>query len=275
MDRGQCNILPQKNSQYFSISFQEYKKEELLHINVSFVLQDILDINEVQGAFVTKISTQREWFDNRLTYINLKHHHHLNVLSDDDSELVWSPTFVYHNIKNGEKVKSDSHVSHRVWNVVRNQDNRYQQGDIDQPKNSHLYKGSENRMMLRKQYYIEWICVFNMVWYPFDSQTCGMHFYSINDFTALTPLTMSYEGPVELAEYFVKDIMICSQTLQNKTGISVVVTLGRPLINNIFTIFTPTILLLGIAHISRVFDKDHPDIVVMVCLTVILVQASL
>ena len=191
----------------------------MLHINVSFVLQDILEINEVQGAFVTKISTQREWFDNRLTYINLKHHHHLNVLSDDDSELVWSPTFVYHSIKNGEKVKSDSHVYHRVWNVVRNQDN--------------------------------------------------------NDFTALTPLTMSYEGPVELAEYFVKDIMICSQTLQNKTGISVVVTLGRPLINNIFTIFTPTILLLGIAHISRVFDKYHPDIVVMVCLTVILVQASL
>ena len=83
------------------------------------------------------------------------------------------------------------------------------------------------------------------------------------------PLTMSYEGPMELAEYFVKDIMICSQTLQNKTGISVVVTPGRPLINNIFTIFTPTILLLGIAH------KDHPDMAVMVCLTVILVQASL
>ena len=148
-------------------------------------------------------------------------------------------------------------------------------GDTDHPKNFHLCKGSENRMLLRKQYYIEWICMFNMVWYPFDSQTCGRHFYSFNDFTALTPLTMSYEGPMELAEYFVKDIMICSQTLQNKTGISVVVTLGRPLINNIFTIFTPTILLLGIAHISRVFDKDHPDMVVMVCLTVILVQASL
>ena len=129
--------------------------------------------------------------------------------------------------------------------------------------------------MMKKQYYIEWICVFNMVWYPFDSQTCSMDFYPFNDFTALTPGMMSYEGPMDLAQYFIKGVAMCPQTFQNKTGISVVVTLGRPLINNIFTINLPTILLLGITHISRVFDEDHPDMVVMVCLTVILVQASL
>ena len=54
----------------FAIFFNVSVFQELLVINVSFVLHDILDVNEVQGAFVTKISTQREWFDNRLTYIN-------------------------------------------------------------------------------------------------------------------------------------------------------------------------------------------------------------
>ena len=205
----------------------------------------------------------------------MKQHHYLNALSEKDRELIWSPKVVYQNIKNVEKVKRVFDASHLVWNVIRNKENVFQLGDISHTQNQHIYKGSDNRMIVKKEYYIDWICVFNMAWYPFDSQTCSMSFYPFNDFTSLMPARMSNEAPKELAQYFVKDIIMCSQTLKNKTGISVVVTLGRPLINNFFTIFTPTILLLGIAHISRVFDKDHPDMVVMVCLTVILVQASL
>ena len=254
---------------------QEHQKHKLLFINITFILQDILDVNEVDETFVTKVLIQREWFDNRLRYRNLKYDYYLNVLSEDDLKLIWYPKVVYHNIQHGEKIKRVSDVSHLVWNVIRNEDNRFQLGDISQPENSHIYEGSENKMMMKKQYYIEWICVFNMVWYPFDSQTCSMDFYPFNDFTALTPGMMSYEGPMDLAQYFIKGVAMCPQTFQNKTGISVVVTLGRPLINNIFTINLPTILLLGITHISRVFDEDHPDMVVMVCLTVILVQASL
>ena len=53
------------------------------------------------------------------------------------------------------------------------------------------------------------------------------------------------------------------------------VTLGRPLISNILTIFIPTILLVMISHVSKVFEEDHLDMVVMVSLTVILVQAQL
>ena len=254
---------------------QEQNKELSVCINISFILEDILDVNEVDESFVTKVVIQREWFDSRLTFKNLKQHHYLNALSEKDRELIWSPKVVYQNIKNVEKVKRVFDASHLVWNVIRNKENVFQLGDISQTQNQHIYKGSDNRMIVKKEYYIDWICVFNMAWYPFDSQTCSMSFYPLNDFTSLMPARMSNEAPKELAQYFVKDIVMCSQTLKNKTGISVVVTLGRPLINNFFTIFTPIILLLGIAHISRVFDNDHPDMVVMVCLTVILVQASL
>ena len=256
-------------------TLQDHKKEIFLFINVTVILQQILDINEVEEAFVTKIETEREWFDNRLTYTNLKSDDHLNVLSENDRELIWSPILVYHNIKNREQVKHVIGDAFNVWNVARNKDNRYQPGDISQPQNSHLYRGSDNKMVLRKQYYIDWICEFDIVWYPFDSQACGMEFYSFNDFTAIRPGRMFTEGPIQHNQYVIKDIIMCSQAIKNKSGLSVVVTLRRPLINNIFTIFTPTILLLGIAHISRVFDEDHPDMVVMVCLTVFLVQASL
>ena len=168
---------------------QEHQKHKLLFINITFILQDILDVNEVDETFVTKVLIQREWFDNRLRYRNLKYDYYLNVLSEDDLDLIWYPKVVYHNIQHGEKIKRVSDVSHLVWNVIRNEDNRFQLGDISQPENSHLYEGSENKMMMKKQYYIEWICVFSMVWYPFDSQTCSMDFYPFNDFTVHSSYT--------------------------------------------------------------------------------------
>ena len=58
-------------------------------------------------------------------------------------------------------------------------------------------------------------------------------------------------------------------------GLQVTITLRRPLLDNILKTFLPTILLVLISHVSKVFRKEHPDMVMMVCLTVILVQASL
>ena len=56
-----CPELPKLQKYYHQVLFWDTcKKEELPLINIPFVLPDILDVNEVQGAFVTKISTQRE-----------------------------------------------------------------------------------------------------------------------------------------------------------------------------------------------------------------------
>ena len=43
-----------------------------LRVNVSVDILDILDIDEVKETFTVKIDLTREWFDHRLTYLNLK-----------------------------------------------------------------------------------------------------------------------------------------------------------------------------------------------------------
>ena len=39
-----------------------------------------------------------------------------------------------------------------------------------------IYKGSENSIILFKEYVQEFTCYFDLIWYPFDRQRCYMNF---------------------------------------------------------------------------------------------------
>ena len=87
-----------------------------------------------------------------------------------------------------------------------------------------------------------------MKWYPFDRQTCKMWIkmppHSRNA-VRLNPKRIKYKGKRdELTEYSVDKIIFCSR----ESGARLVfeVTLSRPLMSSILTIYIPTLLLLGI-----------------------------
>ena len=65
------------------------------------------------------------------------------------------------------------------------------------------------------------------------------------DFVRLNPERIDYNGDrEELTEYSVDKILFC--TLSNRTKMVIEVTLSRPLIRSILTIYIPTLLLLVI-----------------------------
>ena len=247
----------------------------LLRVNISVEIQEILQIHEVEEAFTTKVSIKREWFDRRLNYKNLKTTPQLNRLYSEDYDSIWSPSVVYHNTAHDDAIKTTGRKQHQVWSIERNPDNHFTKGKVSEAHNIHLYDGVENKHIVKKQYNIEWICVFNMMWYPFDLQTCSMQMYCSNDFTSLHPVSLGYTGPTHLTQYKVESFTLCPMRINDKQGLEVVVTLGRPLVSNVLTIFIPTILLIVLSHVSKIFEDVHVDMVVMVSLTVILVQASL
>ena len=53
------------------------------------------------------------------------------------------------------------------------------------------------------------------------------------------------------------------------------VTLGRPIIDNLLTVFVPTILLLTISFAARFYADDHIEMVIQVNLTILLVLATM
>ena len=102
-----------------------------------------------------------------------------------------------------------------------------------------------------------------------------MEFVKGTDFTELQPVELDFNQDISLGRYTINNIQMCKSVVGNTEGIVVEISLGRPIVSNILTVFIPTITLMSISFISRVFVEDYVDMVVEVNLTIFLVLATL
>ena len=103
-----------------------------------------------------------------------------------------------------------------------------------------------------------------------------MEFVKGTDFTELQPVELDFNREISLGRYTIDSIQMCNSMVGNtEEGIIVEISLGRPIVSNILTVFIPTITLMSVSFISRVFVEDYVDMVVEVNLTIFLVLATL
>ena len=245
---------------------------DTLRVNMTLDIIDIVNIDQVKGLFYTLISVRTLWFDSELIYINLKEESQRNVLNEE-SKLLWSPSIVYAPVENTEKIKAMQDFT--SWKVVATNTSDYTLMEETETMNGFKYSGSTNRQDLTIQNSIEWICHFDLFWYPFDTQSCSLKFYIQQDYADLHPDMIVYSGPMQLTQFNIKNFTICSALVRDRRGVEATVIFGRPLVSNMLTVFIPTLILLCISHIANEFDKEYLDMVIGVNLTVLLVLASL
>ena len=102
-----------------------------------------------------------------------------------------------------------------------------------------------------------------------------MEFVKGTDFTDLQPIELEFNREISLDRYTINSIEMCNSMVGNTDGIVVEINLGRPIVSNILTVFIPTITLMSVSFITRVFVEDYVDMVVEVNLTIFLVLATL
>ena len=95
-----------------------------------------------------------------------------------------------------------------------------------------------------------------MAWYPFDTQLCSMDLgMEENDkiFVDLLSGNIRYEGPVDLALYYIK-----RKSIKNEgTTVRAEITLGRRLLSTVLTVYVPTFLLNVIALATNYFKVSY------------------
>ncbi len=69
-----------------------------------------------------------------------------------------------------------------------------------------MFRGSQNHILLLREFYQEFTCHFDLLWYPFDKQTCYMNFTIQGQTTKRLILrsdtdVVNYFGPEFLVEY--------------------------------------------------------------------------
>ena len=254
-----------------------YKKElapvpqsgENVKVNFSLSLLEI-EPREQTYTFTSKISFTRKWFDDRLMYKHLKPESgvEMNALLPEEQEVIWFPLLTPYNIRSQEDTKK-THVFD-VLAVIPNKTSTKLAEN-----NMHIFSGSENSLSLTKEYSIEWNCAYAYQWYPFDTQVCHMLFRSEKSSTNIHPSNLQYDRNISLDRYTLTRIRMCKSTINDKKAIIVGVTFGRPIVNNLLTVFVPTMLLVIISFTARLFAEEYIDMVIQVNVTVMLALATM
>ena len=231
---------------------RRFSKDDLLQMNVTMVVESFLELNEMGQTLKATFNLKIKWFDGQLTFRHLQRDTDLNFLWPSTYEKLWSPDIIFENIDpskdhHARRLRYTLRRDLTILPIVRNPGT----GNA-----SNIFKGSDHKIERSMEYTYFWRCVYVLKWFPFDHQTCNMEltfpkFY--RDFVRLNPESVEYHGDKnEMTEYSVDKILFCSQ--ENRTRLVLVVTLGRPLLGSILTIFLPTLLLL-IIRFTEGFKK--------------------
>ena len=259
------------------IKRQGYKKELAplplnggnVSVDLSLTILDV-ELSEPTESFIVKISLTRVWYDRRLTYRHLKKKAggEINSVLIEEQNAIWGPLFTFNNMRNKDSI-IDTDAPY-IFGVIPHENFTYVAHD-----NTHIFDGSENALSMTKELYVEWRCDYAYQWYPFDTQICRMEMISRTDKTDFHPVQLLHNPAISLSSYTLTRIKMCRSKLFEKEAIIVEVTMGRPIITNILTVFVPTTLLLVISFTARVFAEDYMDMVIQVNLTILLVLATM
>ena len=59
---------------------------------------------------------------------------------------------------------------------------------------------------------VDFICIFELSWYPFDTQNCFMNLtLDSSIFVMPSPKEVTYQGAVDLAQYYVKNTTMSAE----------------------------------------------------------------
>ena len=275
-DEKQCKIVALDEKRYIKDDVPESViRGEKLNVTLSMDIQNILDIREVTNVLILKFDLKKAWLDSRLQFYNLKPNIGMNTLSNIEKSMIWVPKIIFSNTQKDLTTKNDIKTFAKVF-----RNTEYNGSLISTSVNEDIlvYEGSINEIRMNRVYEVEFICTYDMRYYPFDIQICTINLIVDNNaaqFLKLQPGTLVYTGAPNFAQYYVMSYDIYSSKIKGKAGVKVSLTLGRRLLGVILTAYTPTILLNVIGHSTNYFKSFFFEAVVTVNLTCMLVLATM
>ena len=89
----------------------------------------------------------------------------MNTLTTKEKQSIWVPKLVFFNTKTKENTQNDD----KSFTLAR-RDSTYKFSETDVKDNIYIFPGSDNPFVMSRSYDVEWICDYDMRWYPFDTQ---------------------------------------------------------------------------------------------------------
>ena len=152
-------------------SILQVNQDKLSKINKCHPSILLLQIDEIGETFYVSFNQDAAWIDPRLVYKNLKRNTDLNVLSEDETDAIWTPQIVFYNTKGKEESVADERT---ILSVIPGEEFKFERTDQTTFENIYMFQGGENNLKLSKTHDTKFLCQYDMAWYPFDTQICTM-----------------------------------------------------------------------------------------------------
>ena len=128
-------------------------------------LISILEIDEVGQKLRNQFNLYITWYDFRLKLFNMKTNISMNTLTNKEKGTIWVPQLVFTNTEKKDITKNDD----KSFAVTR-RDTDFEYSDDSVKDNIFIFDGADNPFVMSRVYDVDWICDYDMRWYPFDTQ---------------------------------------------------------------------------------------------------------
>ena len=215
------------------------------------------------------------WYDERITYSYLDANMEKNLITKEEQQMIWVPKVVFENTRNKLETVMDKRTS---TNIKNSNVSIFEITDSTNAEAVKQYAGDESLIVSTRFYNTEFNCIFQMDWYPFDTQVCRAVFGIAKDqekFVILSSKDMEYVGSTDLALYYLLGKSQKNKNIGARRQVVVELIFGRRLLSIILTVFIPTLLLNLIGHSTNYFKPFFFEAVISLNVTVMLVLTTM
>lgn len=282
-DEKHCDIL-KVPSDYRQEIFPITENGDPLQVNINVTILAFPSINTLELSFVADFILLMRWVDPRLEYNNLRDADTLNSLGKEVQSKIWVPALSFPNARQAEgSVVDDGTMTLILKRGIPLPD------DIKIAEEADIFRGIDSPMVMRREYFIEFNCDYNLLMYPFDTQICEMVF-QVNgipqQYLSLGVQTpagcatcdgASYLGNRALVEYVIGDSMMDEMNNStDKTGkVRVMTVFKRKWTFHFWTIFLQSIVLISVAYMTFYFKLSNFQDRIMIAITTMMVVATI
>ena len=253
LDEIDCKVAEIDSSYNKMLAPPPEEGKNKIPVEVAITINTFNSFDLIDSSFELEFVLALKWYDNRLTFNNLREQKSSNLMGPDETNLVWFPTIVLENTKQKVEFRIDAKS---IISVERNGTGTL--ADFTSTENKKLFKGNENPLHYKRIDNIKLNCFYQLSWYPFDTQNCFILIGQpeiLHGYVEHVPGKFLYVGPEDLTQYFVKTTGMRRVLIDGRQYIQVRVAIGRRLLTIILTTILPTVILNLIGHTANYFKE--------------------
>ncbi|XP_042855531.1 uncharacterized protein LOC122242315 [Penaeus japonicus] len=228
------------------------------------------EIDDVQQVNYLEFILTLRWVDSRVTFFNLRSDLFANKLSASEREKIWTPEVDFPNALNGD-------VKTVKTNFFVQRTGEPTELDFNDVNMDQTYRGDAGTLTLQKHYSGGFVCDFDVFFYPFDVQDCGVSIRltsvsrgQVSFSETRSSATLGKYAP--LPTYIVGHPVAYNATgEQRESVLQVTYTLTRRYTLIVLSVFMPSILLLAIGYSTLYLKIIQIHVRLPVALTTLLV----